>query len=98
MEQKQMVRIAEIRGNIIRKRCRKIEFKSVSGIGVTSEEAVQDLKNNFKKEKENWKKANFSLTATLFDGIRRIYPSHTSLERPVYPGLSDNVEYIDFVA
>lgn len=96
--EKQTVRIAQISGYVVRRRCRKKEFELIDGIGLTNEEAIQKLKANFAEAKGNWKEASFPLKAMIYDGIRMIYDNYSSLQRPLMPNASDNLEYIDFVA
>ncbi len=91
------VRIAEVRGHVIKKRCRKEQFELIDGVGFTDEEAVADLKINFEKAKQNWKSSRFS-SSIIYDAERNIYPGYTSLSRPLMPNASDNVVAFEFVA
>lgn len=50
---KQTVRIAQVKGFVVKKRCRKQEFMIVDGIGLTNEEAIQNLKINFAEARQN---------------------------------------------
>lgn len=95
--QKQKIRIAQISGYVIRKRCRKKEFELIDGVGLTNEEALQKLKENFEEAKQNWKEANFPLKAIVYDATRQIYDTHSTVMRPLMPNGSDNVESFDFI-
>ena len=95
--QKQPVRIAEIKGFVIKKRCRKAEFTVVDGVGLTNEEAIQNFKLNFEEARKNWKVTKFAKAIT-YDATRIIYSDYTSLQRPLMPNASDNVQPFEFVA
>lgn len=98
MTNKQQIRIAQISGYVVKKRCRKEVFELVDGIGSTNEEAIANLKTNFAEAKEGWKQARFPLKAIVYDGVRMIYDTYSSIQRPLMPNASDNLESFDFVA
>jgi len=94
---KQPVRIAEVKGFVIKRRCRKAEFTVVEGVGLTSEEAIENFKLNLKQAMKNWRVAKLAKAIT-FDAVRVIYDDYTTIERPLMPNASDNVEYFEYVA
>jgi len=90
----QKVRLAVIRGKILKKRCRKEVMKYFQGVGLTDEEALSSLKNEIEKEKSNWKSFEFPTEAKVYDGIRNIYLTHNTIMQPVYPTEKDNLKMI----
>lgn len=94
---KQTVRIAQVKGFVVKKRCRKQEFMIVDGIGLTNEEAIQNLKINFAEARQNWKDSRFS-EAIIYDATRNIYEGYSSITRPLMPNASDNLQTFEFVA
>jgi hypothetical protein len=92
----QKVRIAQVKGFVVKKRCRKQEFTIVEGIGENDEEAIEKMKVNFQEEKKGWKDSRFS-QGIIFDGRRQVYNTYSSVMRPLIPGSSDNVVSFEFI-
>ena len=95
---KQNIRIAQVKGFIVKKRCRKQEFTIVDGIGLTDEEAIENLKKNFQEERQKWKECRLDLKAIVYDGIRNVYDTYSSICRPLIPNASDNLKVFEFIA
>lgn len=92
----QKIRIAQVSGYVVKKRCRKQEYTIIDGVGSTNEEAIQNLKVNFQEAKQGWKDSRFS-QAIVYDARRQIYDTHSVVMRPLIPNATDNVESFEFV-
>ncbi len=84
------IRIAELKGYVIKKRCRKEEFKIIEGIANDDKEAIENLIKNFYLSIGDFKEFRFS-EISIFDAKRKIYKDYSSLERPIFPCSLDNL-------
>lgn len=84
-ETKQIVRIAEVRGVGIRKRCRKQEHIFCEGIGLTEEEALANLNASIKKKISELKVYEFEGNVHIADGERTRCMYGNSIMRPMRP-------------
>lgn len=89
------IRIAELKGYVVRKRCRKEEFKLINGIGFDDTEAIKNLLIKFYREINGWKSFRFP-KLVIYDGLGRIYENHISIERSLFPGQSENAIVKEF--
>ncbi len=84
------IRIAELKGYVLRKRCRKEEFKVIDGIGIDDCEAIKILLLNFYNEIKDLKSFRFP-KLVVYDGLRRIYDDYSTIQRNLFPGKGENL-------
>ncbi len=94
---RQKVRIAQVKAYVIKKRCRKEEFTIIDGIGASDEEAIAKLKASLEEEKAGWKQYRL-MQPIVYDAIRILYDTYSSIQRPLMPNASDNVTAFELTA
>ncbi len=80
MEEKQLVRIAMLKGNGIKKRCRKSDRIFVEGIGNSDEQALENLHKALIVQINGLKSYEFEEKVVIIDGYRK----GPWIERPVF--------------
>lgn len=78
------IRIADIKGKGIKKRCRKEEFIYIDALGQTDKEALINLKNKISEEINNYKNYEFDSCIRLYDAFKTSYGENDHIiSRPV---------------
>ena len=95
---KQKIRIAQIKLDGIKKRCRKSSYEIIQAIGLDNDEAIANLKVKLNKAIESYKTYTFHNKVKIFDGERDFYSGYSSLGFSMFPTVeSDNLQFIDFI-
>lgn len=94
---KQKIRIAQVKAYVVKKRCRKEEFTIIDGIGSNDDEAIAKLRANLEEEKAGWKQYRF-MQPIVYDAIRNVYDTYSSITRPLMPNANDNAIAFELTA
>lgn len=76
---KTKLRIAEIKGKGIKKRCRKEDFICFQAVGIDDNEAIENLAIKIKKESANYKSWDMKKEGAIYDCLKceRGFISHS---------------------
>lgn len=92
LNEKRIIRIAQLTGYVIPKHCRKKQFRCVQGKGLTDEEAIENFKEEYKVVTKNCKDIKFGKDLIVFDAWIQDYGNYETISQPLMPTARDNLK------